>query len=264
VKRLIGAAVSLFSVLSLVGLGLPGSTAASEAEITWNKVALGAPVSTLRPLAGDPLRVLTSNDGSTHIGRYWVAGSDSTFFLVLEKRGYVEGFDVFTTETAAKGFENVPPDPSGAHLGDTFESVKALHPDFHLETADDGAQQLVGRVANPVAGVVYEFQDGHLRSFQWGVHIDDALLAVPVLGSPAGDAPASAILDVQKSEAEGVRWEYLYLSFHPCDGDTRWRLQQQVLSRENGHVYDRLHVICPSTKTERNFYFDIGSYFGKI
>ncbi len=263
-QRFMRATIALSGFLSFAGFALPGSTVAAQSPITWNNVTLGTPVSTLRPLLGDPLRVLTSDNGATRIGRYWIAGSDSTFFLVLEKRGYVEAFHAFATQAAAGGFRDVPPDPSGVHLGDTLDSVKAAHPDFHPETADDGAQQLVGRVANPQAGVVYEFQDGHLRSFHWGVHVADALPALPALAGPAGDAPASAILDVQKSETEGVRWEYLYLAFHPCDGGASWKLAQQAMSREDGHVYDRLHVVCPSTKAERDFYFDIGSFFGKI
>jgi hypothetical protein len=262
-QRFYRVAACLASCLSFVILSLPRSTPAAQAQITWNKVTLGAPVSSLRPLLGDPLRIVLSSDGATRVGRYWIAGSPSTYFLVLEKRGYIEGFDAFT-EASPSGLENAPPDPSSARLGDTLESVKATHPDFHSATDDDGAQQLVGRSANPVAGVVYEFQNGRLRSFQWGVHIDDALPALPVLTSPAGDSLASSIIDIQSNEKQGVDWEYLYLSFHPCDRDTRWKLQQQAIDQNNGHVYDRLLVVCPSTKVERNFYFDIGSYFGKL
>jgi hypothetical protein len=54
------------------------------------------------------------------------------------------------------------------------------------------------------------------------------------------------------------------LGYHPCDGDARWKLEKQALMHDNGHVYDELRVVCPSTKAERRFYFDIGSYFGKL
>src|ERR1700729_1365947 len=96
--------------------------------ISWNNVTLGAPISSLRPLAGDPLRVVVSPDGATRIGRYWLPGLSSTVFLVLEKRGYIQGFSGTTKDVSAGGFESVPPDPSGVRLGDSLDSVKNLHP----------------------------------------------------------------------------------------------------------------------------------------
>jgi hypothetical protein len=230
--------------------------------ISWNNVTLGAPISSLRPLAGDPLRVVVSPDGATRIGRYWLPGLSSTVFLVLEKRGYIQGFSGTTKDVSAGGFESVPPDPSGVRLGDSLDSVKNLHPEFHTEAADDGSPQLVGEVANPTAGVVYEFQDGRVRSFQWGI-LDPGLPELPALADPAGDSVATAVLDLQKTESQGGNWQTLYLGYHRCDGQTPWKVVLQSTERENGHAYDRLHVMCPSTKSERDFYFDITSYYGK-
>lgn len=230
--------------------------------ITWNSVTLGAPVSTLRPLVGDPLRVVSAPGEQTRIGRYWLPGLASTVFLVVEKRGYIQAFSATTKDVSAGGFEPVPPDPSGVRLGDSLESVKALHPAFHSEAAEDGSPQLVGEVANPTAGVVYEFQDGRVRSFQWGM-LDVGGPELPGLSDPAGDSTATAVLDVQKTQSQGVNWETLYLGYHRCDDRTRWELTRQSVVREGGRVYDRLHVVCPTTKAVRDFYFDIDSYFGK-
>jgi hypothetical protein len=230
--------------------------------ITWNDVTLGAPISNLRPLAGDPLRVVTAPDGATRIGRYWLPGLSSTVFLVVEKRGYIQAFSATTKDVSAGGYESVPADPSGVRLGDSMESVKKLHPDFHAEAAEDGSPQLVGDVAGPSAGVVYEFQGGRVRSFQWGI-LDVTLAELPALADPAGDSTASAVLDLQKTESQGVNWETLYLGYHRCDGRTRWDLVRQSVVRENGRIYDRLNVRCPSTKQTRDFYFDITSYYGK-
>jgi hypothetical protein len=231
--------------------------------ISWNNFTLGAPVSTLRPLVGDPLRVVKAPDGETRIGRYWLPGLSSTVFLIVEKRGYIQAFSATTKDVSAGGFESVPPDPSGVRLGDSLDSVKALHPTFHSEAAEDGSPQLVGEVANPTAGVVYEFQGGRVRSFQWGM-LDAGLPELPGLADPAGDSTATAVLDLQKTESQGVNWEALYLGYHRCDDRTRWDLVRQSVARENGHVYDRLHVSCPTTKTVRDFYFDITSYYGKL
>lgn len=238
--------------------------AALTTPVTWNGVTLGEPVSALRPILGDPLRVVPSSDGTMRAGRYWIAGSDATFVIVLESRGVVEAFHAFVTEMTPGGFSNVPADPSGVRLGDTLESVKTVHPGFHSETTDDGAPQLDGRIGEFGPAVTYGFKDGSVRSFQWTLPVAGGTPAQPLLTVPAGDSPATAILDMQKNERSGVDWEYMYLAFTSCDGKTHWKTQQQSLINSGGHAYDRLHVICPTTKAERDFYFNIDAYFGKL
>ncbi|HEY1654238.1 MAG TPA: hypothetical protein VGF86_03905 [Candidatus Tumulicola sp.] len=71
-------------------------------------------------------------------------------------------------------------------------------------------------------------------------------------------------MDEQKNETNGVRWEYIFVAFHPCDGNQRWTIRSQALLSDGGTKYDRLHVLCPTTKTERDFFFDITGYFGKL
>jgi hypothetical protein len=230
--------------------------------VTWNGVTLGVPVSTLRATLGDPLRVVASDDAATRIGRYWIPGSDATFFLLIEKRGYVVGFRAFSEEAVKGLVANVPPDPGGVHLGDTMQSVKTSNPELHATTGVDGAEALIGHLADRSAGMSYDFEDGLVRGFQWGAADAVAADAAP-LTDPAGDSIATAVLDTQKNERDGVRWEYLYVGYHPCDGQTMWKLSQQALTREGGRSYDRLHVVCPTTKAERDFYFDITGYLGK-
>jgi hypothetical protein len=262
--RSIRAALCLAVLAAFAALTTPRSATAADAAITWNNVTLGAPASTLRPLVGDPLRVVAATDGTARIARYWLPGLSPTAFLVIERRGYIEAFSATTKDVSAGGFEAVPPDPSGVHLGDTLASVKALHPDFHAETDEDGVPELVGNVSNPTAGIVYDFKNERVRNFQWGILVDKALPELPPIAGPAGDSVDSAILDLQKTESTGVNWEYLYLGFHRCDNGTPWTLQKQSLFHSGGRAYDRLHVVCPATKAERDFYFDISSYFGKL
>ena len=237
--------------------------AALTTSVVWNGVTLGAPVSTLRPALGDPLRIVASPDGSLHAARYWIAGSNATFFIVLDKRGTIEAVHAFTTTMEPNAFANVPADPSGVRLGDTLESVKAAHPKFRPETTDDGAPQLVGLVGDSTE-VTYEFNDRRVRSFQWTLPVADGAPAQPPLAMPHGDSIATAILDTQKDESNGVRWEYMYLAFTPCDGETSWRSKGQALINSGGRAYDRLHAACPTTKAERDFFFDISAYFGKM
>ncbi|HEY1976980.1 MAG TPA: hypothetical protein VGG89_10565 [Candidatus Baltobacteraceae bacterium] len=234
------------------------------APIAWQGIELGAPVAALRERLGDPSRVLTADDHPEfQVRRYWIAGADSTFVLVISRRGYIEAVHVFTTAPPVQALAGAAPDPSGVRLGDTLDDVKTKHSDFTSDTADDGAVRLSGRASQaPGVVVTYEFAGGKVRSFQWTIPVT-ATGAAAVPAEPSGDSATTAILDVQGNEFTGVRWEYMYVAFHPCDEHTSWKPQQQALLHANGRSYDRLHVVCPTTKAERDFYFDITSYFGK-
>jgi hypothetical protein len=68
----------------------------SPASITWDNITLGAPASSIRALFGDPLRVVLFDNPPERIARYSFPGSDSTYVLVMEERGYVKGVEIFT------------------------------------------------------------------------------------------------------------------------------------------------------------------------
>jgi hypothetical protein len=240
-------------------------TAATSASVTWFGIQLGAPAESLRTSLGDPLRVVqvTGDNGPENIARYWVPGSKSTFALVIEARGYVVGFEGFTQIAPAAIVPNVPPDPKGVRLGDTLDSVKANQPALMSKTDTDGSPLLVGRTG-PTTGAAYSFENGRVLSFEWIGEVPKDLPALASPQPPSGDGMKTAILDLQQNDADGVAWEYLYLSYQPCANDTSWQLRKQSLLREGSRAYDRLHVFCPPTKAERDFYFDITSYFGKL
>jgi hypothetical protein len=205
--------------------------------------------------------MLFDND-TRRVARYWLAGAKSTYVLVVEERGYVVGFDAFTDSAPAGVVGNVPPDPFGVRLGETFESVKAEHPGFNGDVDDDGNPFLVGRVSS-TTGVEYSFQGNRVRRFQWETSNPTGKALAP-LTAANGDSLSSAILDMQQNERDGVAWEYRYLALHPCTESARWQVAKQSLLHEGSRAYDRLQVVCPPTKTERDFYFDITSYFGKL
>jgi hypothetical protein len=237
--------------------------AAISTTITWNTITLGAPAASVRARLGDPLRVLLFDNPSQRIARYWLPGSDSTYALVIEERGYIKGLEAFTNAPPTEIVDNVPPDPLGVRLGETLDSVKLKAPMLHQSTADDGTLQLVGRVST-TAGALYEFKNNRVSSFHWGITIPRDGSAGPPLADPAGNSMATAILNMQRNETDGVAWEYRYLAFHPCSDDARWRLKQQGLMNQGGRAYDVLDVVCPATKQERDFYFDITSFYGEL
>jgi|HubBroStandDraft_4_1064222.scaffolds.fasta_scaffold00020_4 hypothetical protein len=233
---------------------------AAEPQTSWHDVTLGAPASTLRASLGDPLRIVSISD--RRVARYWLVGSNSTYLLVVEQNGYVADFEAFTDAAPSGILDNVAPDPSGVRLGDTMGSVKSKHLGFHQDVDEDGRTFIVGRISSTV-GASYTFQNGRLRSFFWRATPSDSNPALARLTAPAGDSVSSAILDVQRNDSDGVAWEYRYLTFHPCADNSRWQLKNQSLLHDGAHAYDRLHVVCPATNAERDFYFDISSYFGK-
>lgn len=239
--------------LSLLGASLPTS---------WNGVALGFPVTGLRLNFGDPLRVLSFDDGTENVARYWIPGANSTYFLVVERHGYIVAFDAFTDTAPDKRLDNVPPDPSGVRLGDSLAQAKQKHPDFQEGATRDGLL-LVGK-ASPTVGIAYTFANNRVRSMHWSTTLKPGLPDEPRLTLPSADTAANAILVVQQNERDGVDWEYRFLTFHPCAQGSQWRVQSQSLQHSNGRAYDVLEVACPATKASREFYFDVTSYFGKM
>ncbi|HEY1869281.1 MAG TPA: hypothetical protein VGG70_13380 [Candidatus Cybelea sp.] len=216
----------------------------------------------LRATLGDPLRVLAFDNGNRHVARYWLAGSNSTYVIVVEERGYVVSFDAFTDAAPSAVIQTVPADPLGVRLGETIAQVRAGHPNFRGDTDEGGNPFLVAAVSSTI-GAEYSFEANRVRRFQWAAPAPKDKPVLAPLTAASGDAVASAIVDLQPNESDGVAWEYRYLAFHPCTQTAQWQLQRQSLLQDGGRAYDDLHVVCPPTKNERDFYFDVTSYFGK-
>jgi hypothetical protein len=249
--------------LLLVPFGGARTPAVADApsRVVWNGVELGVAVSGLRYALGDPLSI--TPDPTEPEARYWIPGSDSTFFLVLEERGYVRGIDAFVEATPTAPVANVPPDPSGVHLGDTMQTVKQLHPNFSTGS-DHGQPVIFGTGPLPNSIVVYEFDQGHVHSFDWQMKLPAGAPTLPPISESDGTSIANAILDVQANESFGMHWEDLFIAYQPpCDTQTQWQRTGQGIVWNQGHPFDVDHVVCPTTKTKRDFYFDISNFFGR-
>jgi hypothetical protein len=236
------------------------AVADAPANIVWNGVQLGVAVSTLRDTLGDPLTI--TPDPTEPEARYWIPGSDSTFFLILEERGYVRGIDVFVEATPTAPVANVPPDPSGVHLGDTMQTVKQLHPNFSTGS-DHGQPVIFGTGPLPNSIVVYEFAGGRVHSFDWQMKLPAGAPELPPISEPDGSSVANAILDVQANESAGEHWEDLFIADQQCDTQAQWQENGQGIFWSQGHPFDIDHVVCPTTKVKRDFYFDISNFFGR-
>lgn len=295
---------------SLLGAGIaiaarPAShqTLGAGRSITWRGVTLGEPISNLRRSFGDPIRtvwamaVIAHSHSSAPRGLvrgpfaripgwpitrrsrvrwFWIPGSDFTFFTASSENGYVTAFEAFLEgEDPSAPLLNVPADPSGVRLGDTMQSVEAIHPEFHPQEYDPGLYcaghcasgpfyVMRGRGPLPNVEVMYEFDAGRVADFTWYLtSAPQPPLAEPP--EPDGESTRTALLDVQRDEEDGVNWERLYIANQFCDnGGEVWQIQSQSLMEYRGRAYDRVHVVCPGTSGERDFYFDISSYFGKL
>lgn len=230
---------------------------------TWDSIALGAPASSLRPLIGDPVRITLVSNGTRRLARYWLPGADSTYVIVVEERGYIGAFDIFTDAAPAAVLDNVPADQLGIRLGDTFATAQQQATPLHRGADENGAPILIGKVT-PSIGAAYSFQGDRVQGIHWSTVLPGGAPELPALTLAAGDAISTAIVDGQKNESDGIAWEYRFLSFHPCGDGAFWKLQSQSLLHDGGRSYDKLHVFCPPTKGERDFYFDISSFFGKL
>jgi hypothetical protein len=250
-------------VLLLFGTSITAVAQAPQPAVSWNNVTLGGAAAPLRSFIGDPLRITSFDAGARRIARYWMPGSNATYFLVIEERGYVIGFNAFADPPSAAVAGNVPADPSGVRIGDTLAAVKAKHPEFRSGVDDDGSPYLIGN-ASPGVAVVYTLANDRVSGFQWGTKVAADLPELPPISEPTGISAPAAVLDVQRNETDGVAWEYRYIAFLPCADGQRWQLKNQSLLTDHGHAFDRLHVVCPTSKAERDFFFDIASYFGKL
>jgi hypothetical protein len=254
------AKIAIVAVLASVAPSPPPVFAPlAPSSVRWNGIMLGAPSAPLRSTIGDPLLVTAGT--TVRAARYWVAGTKASYFLVIEQDGHVVAFSAFTYPDGT--VEAVPSDPSNVSIGESLESAETKHPDFKMAEDSTGATVLAGDLPGGV-WVRYRIVNDRVAEFSWNVNRTQSSPALAEIADPAGDSFANAILDMQSDESAGVEWEYRYVAFHFCAEKVHWKMQSQSLLRHEGRAYDRLHVICPATNAERDFYFDITPYFGKI
>lgn len=79
----------------------------------------------------------------------------------------------------------------------------------------------------------------------------------------AGETVEKAIVVMADDEITGVTMEYMHIESERCDCGGRWETVEQALLEFEGRFYDQIHVRCQDCGSERNFYFDITSFFGR-
>jgi len=259
---------------------LPARAADNGPYPSFLGATLGQPAKELRTTLGDPLLVTLFPDALVKAGvpvtpgmpsqrtaRFWIAPSTQTFALIAERDGVVTSIELYIDGTLAGPPDGLPTSPSGISIGMTGEDVVRIH----------GAPQM-----QSAGAITYIFKGGIIERYDLAnglVHAITFFLAPNVAAStinsdagpslaqfslPDGLTPDTAILDMMPSEKPGVRWEYLWLAFHPCDGRTPWKRGMQGVSRQGSRSFDRFHLICEPTHVERDLFFDITNYLGKL
>lgn len=74
-----------------------------------------------------------------------------------------------------------------------------------------------------------------------------------------GSCFKNAIVIEATNETDGVRAEYIWLAKHYPG----YKTNKQSLLQDNGKYYDLLNITTASGE-EKDFYFDINSFFGKF
>ena len=74
-----------------------------------------------------------------------------------------------------------------------------------------------------------------------------------------GSSIKNAIVIEATNETDGVRAEYVWLAKHYPG----YKTNKQSLLQDNGKYYDLLNITTASGE-EKDFYFDINSFFGKF
>ena len=271
--RLASAVVALAFASALV----PVSSLAQSTAPSWLGVTLDTPAADLRPTLGDPLRVTRLPDalGSAaptpgpdvqpqRKARYLLSATPPVFLIVSERHGAVVGIQAFSDQSLSGETSGVAPDPSGVVLGATEQAVLKAHPGARRSETPDGGQLFAAVGSRYVAS--YDLVGGRVSAIDWFARAstDPQGADGPALAEPAGDSPATAILDVGTTEEAGIRWQRVWQLFHPCDGKTAWVKAGVATSRQNGRMYDAIRLTCPTTGATRIVYFDITSFFGKL
>lgn len=252
---------------------LPGPAGAQVAPPAWLGATFERPAAELRTVLGDPVLVTRLPDASPspppgarseRKARYILSLREPLFLIVSERHGVVVGIEAFSNRPLSAESQTVAPDPSGVRLGATEAVVRAAHPEARPVTDSFGDTQLAVPVS-PRYIAAYRMQTGRVTAITWFARPEsDPAADGPPLSEPAGDSPATAVLDVQKTEDDGILWEFVWEAYHRCDGRNPWQKKSVATSHENGRVYDAVTLQCPSSGATRTVYFDITSFFGKF
>jgi hypothetical protein len=267
----------LITVLVIAFAAGTGSVQAADLP-SYLGATLGQPAAELRSTFGDPLLVTVFPDFYIQHGmpvppsaipqrtaRYWMPPT-AAFKLISERDGVVTGIELSMQGALTGPVPGLPADPAGISIGASPADVIAKRGQPQTRTDKNLSYVLSNGIVatygieNDLVTTIFYFL---LPTVSPSTINPAAGPSLSPLAEGDGSTMETALLDLVPTEQPGVRWDYLYLAFHPCDGTTQWK-RQQSLVRAGAHTYDKMHLTCEPTKAERDIYFDITAFFGKF
>jgi hypothetical protein len=266
-------------VVLMAAVALPAN-AADGAYPSFLGATLGQPAQELRATLGDPILVTAFPDAlikagrtidptmpSQRTARFWIPPATTTFALISERDGVVTSIELFVAGIVTGPIAGLPASPTGVSIGMAVDDAisrrgaPAAHTESHLTYAFKGGIAETYGIQN---GLINSITFLLLPTIATSTINPNAGPSLAPFREPDGMTPDTAILDMMPKEDPGVRWEYIYLAFHPCDGTTQWKRPTRSMVVQGARRFDKFHLVCETTHTERDLWFDITPYFGKL
>ena len=236
----------------------PASVAASATPppgtALWLGLVLGESSLNVRGTLGKPLEVVPTSAGD--LWRYDYDSHNVGLELLFDQDQLVNiAARVKPTKQSSLA------DPFGGALGMSAAALQTAR-GAPIATYDSGSS------------VAYGESDG----VRWFYTIDNGLVSgieeskpLPPTPPPAqviadaahdGSSIAKALVITATTDADAVNSEYVYIRGLECGVSGTWQVTGQSLIAQGSRYYDQLHATCTSSKSVRDFYFDITSSFG--
>lgn len=209
-------------------------------------ITLGTPAANLRPTLGDPL-LIEKNSQVSRTADYLRADDPSAVLRVTERDGVVSAIEIERERAEPTAGLS---DAHGIAVGMSREQLSAKRGKPAFETMntvlypEDSAED---------ASTIYRFDGDTIESIKLVGSGSTAAgnAGLPPLAEAAGDAYATAIVDVTPTVLGSDHFRERYLAVHDCDGTGR----SSTTDHRGGRTYAIVTATCTGKK--RTFYFDI-------
>jgi len=80
----------------------------------------------------------------------------------------------------------------------------------------------------------------------------------------SGESADNPIVVMAEDEVTGVQMEYMHIEAERCVCGGKWEVLEQALIEHEGKPYDQIRVRCQRCGLERDFFFDISAFYGRL
>jgi hypothetical protein len=250
----------LVLAFAMLWLACPGSlqaqtsqpTQSASATGTFDGVAIGAPMATLRASLGDPIKIESA--GETVIWRYLTHGG-GTYLDIIVKNNVAQSLTLLNRFDTVKYV-----DPNGIAFGETPDQVrnKLGTPAREATNSDDGSLDLWYMTA-PYAWI-YEFRANKLAFIQLvaSPNFLSTFSGGPRVDSDDGTSVERAIWIRPSNILFTTLWIGSFLTANTCGTNGHWTQTASQFRAGSGNplAYTIVSALCSDGGTKRDFYFN--------